>query len=48
LSAEDIAADLPVTQNELAIGGERGALLRRMTARLEFGQPIRLAGGGVY
>jgi hypothetical protein len=45
LPTEDVAADLPVKQHEFAVDGERGALLCGMDARLQFGQPIGIAGG---
>lgn len=41
---EHVAADLPVKQHEFTADGERGTLLRRMNARLQFGQPVAVAG----
>jgi len=39
LPCQNVAPDLPVKQNQLAVDRQRGALLRGVDATLEIGQP---------
>jgi hypothetical protein len=43
---EDLAADLPVEQDQLAIHGERSPELRILNALLQLGQKLAVTGRG--
>ena len=43
LPIEDVAADLPVQQDQFAVDRERGVQLRRLNASLQVGKELRIA-----
>ena len=45
LPGQDVAPDLPVQQHQLAVDGQRGALLGAVDAVFQLGQPVGVALG---